>query len=61
MTIISIVTKNEKLVVDSRIIAEKLEIQHKNLMETIKTHQSVIEQAFGVITFETSKPTEGSL
>jgi len=53
MTIISIVTKNEKLVVDSRIIAEKLEIQHKNLMETIKRHQTTIEQAFGTIAFET--------
>ena len=51
---LSIISQNDTLVVDSRLIAEELGIQHKNLIETIKKHQSTIESAFGTITFETS-------
>jgi len=40
-------------VVDSRIIAEELGIQHDNLMETIRKHQPNIEDHFGMVTFET--------
>lgn len=56
-----VVTKREGvLVVDSRLIAEKLGIQHKSLLETLDKHQTAIEQAFGVVTFETKKPLEAS-
>lgn len=60
MAILDITTQNDTLVVDSRLIAEELGIEHRALMQTIKKHQSVIEQGFGVVTFETSKPLEGS-
>jgi phage regulator Rha-like protein len=60
MAILDITTQNGALVVDSRLIAEELGIEHRALMQNIKKHQSVIEQGFGVITFEMSKPLEGS-
>ena len=41
------------LVVDSRLIAQELGIQHENFMETIKKYQAETEQAFGSIRFET--------
>lgn len=60
-TAIEVVTKGDRLVVDSRLIALDLDIQHKNLAGTIRTHENVIQQRFGVLTFETAKPSEGSL
>jgi phage regulator Rha-like protein len=51
---------NDQNVVDSRLIASELGIQHKNLLETIKKHQDKLEGKFGVITFETYKPSESS-
>lgn len=60
MAILDITTQNGALVVDSRLIAKELGIEHRALMQNIKKHQSVIEQGFGVITFEMSKPLEGS-
>ena len=44
-----------QLVVDSRLIAEELGIQHGNFMETIYSYQTLIEQAFGIIPFGTEK------
>jgi len=41
-----ILVKNENLVVSSRTFAEGFDIQHKNLMELIKTHQETIESNF---------------
>lgn len=40
--------------VDSRIIAEELDIQHGNLMETIQKYRSNIE-GFGILPFKTEK------
>lgn len=51
--LIQISTLNGVEVVDSRIIAEELGIQHDNLMETIRKHQPNIEDHFGMVTFET--------
>ncbi|MGL5197228.1 MAG: Rha family transcriptional regulator [Chroococcales cyanobacterium] len=53
---------NEKgeLVVDSRLVAEQLDINHANLLKTIKKHQTQLEQAFGVVVFETRQPPKGS-
>jgi phage regulator Rha-like protein len=41
---IEIVTQNEVLVIDSRLIAEGLGIQHKNLLETITKHLQRLER-----------------
>jgi phage regulator Rha-like protein len=41
------------LVVDSRLIAERLGIQHKNFLDTIHSHKDSIEAVFGTVAFET--------
>ena len=43
------------LVVSSKIFADGLGISHKSLLESIRTHQTDIEGAFGLIAFETRK------
>ena len=52
MTNITIQTINSTLVVDSRLIASELGIQHKNLKETIRTYQADFEE-FNPVAFET--------
>ncbi|WP_165358820.1 Rha family transcriptional regulator [Spirosoma sordidisoli] len=51
------ITANEQgsLAVESLDFAAGLAIQHKNLLETIRTHQEAIEKDFGIIAFETRK------
>jgi phage regulator Rha-like protein len=49
---LQVITINAVLVVDSRLIAAELDIQHKNLMETIRKYLPLVEQ-FGRVTFET--------
>jgi phage regulator Rha-like protein len=44
------------LVVDSRLIAQELGIQHENFMDTIRKYQKQAEQAFGGLRFETGVP-----
>jgi phage regulator Rha-like protein len=41
------------LVVDSRLIAQELGIEHENFMETIQKYKNQAEQAFGTIRFQT--------
>jgi phage regulator Rha-like protein len=41
------------LVIDSRLIAQELAIEHGNFMETIRKYQKQAEQAFGTLRFET--------
>ena len=41
---------------DSRIIAEKLNVEHNNLLETLRKYRAKFE-AFGVLPFQTVKPT----
>ena len=56
---ITITTSEQgSLVVSSRDFALGLDIQHKNLIETIRTHQQAIEEGFGLIVFETRKIDE---
>jgi Phage regulatory protein Rha (Phage_pRha) len=43
------------LVVDSRLIAQELGIEHGNFIETIKKYQKQSEQAFGILRFETGE------
>jgi phage regulator Rha-like protein len=54
--------KNGVLVVDSRLIAEELGIEHKTLMDNINTHVSKIESAFGAVSVEPLelKTTQGN-
>lgn len=47
--------KEGVLVVDSRVIAERLGIQHDNFLQTLEAHRASIEAAFGIILFETGK------
>lgn len=60
MTNLSVQERNSTLVVDSRLIAGRLGIDHRAFIQTLKKHQDKIEARFGVITFEMSKPPEGS-
>lgn len=56
-----IVIENEgELVVDSRLIAQDLGIEHRSFMETVGNYKTLIEQEFGVLRFQTAKPQEGS-
>jgi phage regulator Rha-like protein len=58
MSQITIVEIQGELVVDSRIIAEQLEIQHESFIKLIKKHEVKIEAKFGKVGFEigTSQP-----
>jgi phage regulator Rha-like protein len=44
---------NDVDVVDSRLIAIELDIQHKNFMTTIKKYKDEIQNTFGTLAFET--------
>lgn len=57
--IVTVEVRNEILVVDSRLVAENLGIRHKSFVETIENYETQIEQAFGVIRFETENTTFG--
>lgn len=43
------------LVVDSRLVARELGIEHENFMETIRSHETLVEQEFGFFRFQTGK------
>jgi|SRR4028119_145537 Uncharacterized phage-encoded protein len=49
---LTVENKNGVLVVDSRLIAEELGIEHRSLIKTIETHLQDIEQVFGAVVFE---------
>ena len=51
-----LVDRDGKKYIDSRTIAEALQIDHGNLMEGIRKYQSTIEEQFGKFPFETGKP-----
>lgn len=57
---IEIVNINGELLVDSRLIAEEMDINHKSLKDTIRKYQTDFEQ-FGKVAFETapSKASDG--
>lgn len=61
MTTISVIEMNGLLVVDSRLVAKELGLQHKNLLGNIRSHQTAIEH-FGAIAFETreAKTVQGN-
>jgi len=45
----------EVLYVDSRLISERLGVEHRSFLETLDNYQTQIEQAFGILRFETAK------
>jgi phage regulator Rha-like protein len=55
-TAIVVEQKGDKLVVDSRLVAMDLGIEHESFMRTIKKYEAKIEQRFGVIRFENGVP-----
>jgi Phage regulatory protein Rha (Phage_pRha) len=48
------------LVIDSRLIAQELGIEHESFMKTVDKYQKQTEQAFGVLRFEIGKPQMGT-
>lgn len=56
---IQILTINNFLVVDSRLIADELGIEHRALRQTIEKYINEVQE-FGVVTFQMSKPLESS-
>jgi phage regulator Rha-like protein len=57
--IIKIEKINGTTVIDSRIVAQGLEIEHKHLLETIRKYQNELE-SLGVLPFETAKPSKNT-
>lgn len=49
-----------QLLVDSRLIAPRLRIEHRSFFQTLVDYQFQIEQAFGVLRFQNAKPPRGS-
>lgn len=56
MNDLTLIEREGKLLVDSRLVAEELSLNHKSLVETINKHSDIIESNFGVLMFETAKP-----
>lgn len=54
--ILQVTEQNGDLVVDSRLIAVRLNIEHESFMCTIKKYEKKIEQRFGVIRWQIGVP-----
>jgi len=52
MTEITVIEKDGVLLVDSRLIASRIGIEHESFMRTLTKYQSQTEQAFGTIRFQ---------
>jgi phage regulator Rha-like protein len=55
MSDLAISQSGDVLVVDSRLIAERLGIEHESFLRTLDTYQTQIEGAFGILRFEIGK------
>lgn len=61
MADLKIIDDGDQLLVDSRLIAERLGVNHNDWIENIvKRYQSEAEDSFGVLRFENVKPRKGS-
>lgn len=60
MSTLSVIERDGLLVVDSLLIAERLDIEHESFIRNLKKHKIRIESRFGVIRFEIGKPPTGS-
>lgn len=56
-----LVDRDGKKYMDSRTIAEALQVEHGNLIEGIRKYQSTIEDQFGPVPFETGSRNDGNL
>ena len=61
LTQIDVINRNGELVVDSRLIAKELGIEHHTFLKNLVKYLDKIESRFGVVRFEVDKPSEGSL
>jgi phage regulator Rha-like protein len=59
MANIQVITLQDQLVVDSRLIADELGIKHENLRKTVEKYLTELQE-FGIIVFETQKILEGA-
>jgi hypothetical protein len=57
-TALEIPLTNGEYRIDSRLVARALGIEHKHLLETVRTYQSKI-QMLGILPFETAKFKSG--
>ena len=55
MADLEILADDGQLYVDSRLIAERLGIEHRSFLQTVGDYQTQIEQAFGILRFENAK------
>lgn len=55
MADLEIIDDGGQLFVDSRLIAQKLGIEHRSFLQTLGDYQTQIEQAFGILRFENAK------
>jgi|694.fasta_scaffold02674_18 phage regulator Rha-like protein len=60
LTQIDVIDRNGELVVDSRLIARELSIEHHTFLKNLVKYLDKIESRFGVVRFEVDKPMEGS-
>lgn len=61
ITKIDVIEQGDVLVVDSRLIANELGVEHHTFLKTLNKYLDRIESKFGVVRFEVDKPSEGSL
>jgi phage regulator Rha-like protein len=59
MTEITVIEIAGELVIDSRIIAEQLEIERRSFMKLVRKHQSLVEANFGKVGFKISPSASG--
>ncbi len=52
MSALKVVEINGIFVVDSRLVADRLNIEHKSFIKTIRKYQALVEKRFGCIRFE---------
>ena len=55
MTSLTVVEDRGQLYVDSRLVAQRLGIEHRSFLQTLGDYQTQIEQAFGILRFENAK------
>jgi len=52
MSVLVVFENDGELVVDSRLVAQELGIEHESFVRTIGNYESLIEQEFGILRFE---------
>lgn len=52
---LDLICQEETVRIDSRLLARRFQVKHKNVRELIEKHQKVIGEKFGILPFETEK------